>query len=585
MTVGTLRKKMQRVAVRYIIWLPLVFIFVLGCFVSFGRGTPGGRRGRQKLPTVVVCKVNGQKITREEFNTAVGQMAEFMGGDQVTRLRFIKEQALESIIAGDLKNQAARREHVRVSADEVDKRIDELVDQEVEYAKMQARSPARFARMIRREFGDINKLKENLRSKKDRDKVAQEVKLKNLEDKVKGRAQVTEQQYQDSLAKIHAFHILVKPQPVTGKPADRKKAEAEAERAAKEKAERLLSELKGGADFATVAKRESDDLANKAKGGDIGYFRRDEKKWMYGEAFEKAAFALKAGEISEAVKGPDGYHIIKVVDRKIDLPADFNQVTYECEGEKTVPDESAEPAATTGKAKGEPAKLTSPPKTKKVPCKKQWTQLPPATKCPDCGSTKFRKVKDKKEEYLDTFRDAERTKAWNDYTEKLRKQAKIVRLDPELAAMKAQQDGKTSLAIKKCKEALQYVNTGDPYLRADAIYYLLASLYESTRKSEEAIAAYEKVLEYTDLSEVHLALGRLYRETKRDKKALEQFALASENATDTEPYVHDNLAREYEHMGKKDLATKERHLSKAARAARPPGFGGLSATPITIPAR
>lgn len=97
-----------------------------------------------------------------------------------------------------------------------------------------------------------------------------------------------------------ASHILIKP-------ADES---AEADKAAKDKAEELYKQIKGGADFAELARKNSDDPGSARQGGDLGYFGRGV---MVG-AFEDKAFSMKKGEISEPFKSPYGYHIIKMVD-------------------------------------------------------------------------------------------------------------------------------------------------------------------------------------------------------------------------------------------------------------------------------
>ncbi len=73
-------------------------------------------------------------------------------------------------------------------------------------------------------------------------------------------------------------------------------------------AEELLKQLREGADFAALAKANSDDKSNADKGGDLGTFGRG---IMVG-AFEDAAFALQPGQISDVVQTPFGFHIIKV---------------------------------------------------------------------------------------------------------------------------------------------------------------------------------------------------------------------------------------------------------------------------------
>lgn len=73
-------------------------------------------------------------------------------------------------------------------------------------------------------------------------------------------------------------------------------------------AEELLKQLKDGADFAKLAKAHSDDTSNAAAGGDIGTFGRG----VMVREFEDAVFALRPGQLSDVVRTPFGFHIIKV---------------------------------------------------------------------------------------------------------------------------------------------------------------------------------------------------------------------------------------------------------------------------------
>jgi peptidyl-prolyl cis-trans isomerase D len=84
--------------------------------------------------------------------------------------------------------------------------------------------------------------------------------------------------------------------------------------AALETARQIREQLLAGADFAELARKQSADPGSRERGGDLGWFSRGDMT----PAFEKAAFALKPGEISEPVLTPFGYHIIKVTDKEKD---------------------------------------------------------------------------------------------------------------------------------------------------------------------------------------------------------------------------------------------------------------------------
>jgi peptidyl-prolyl cis-trans isomerase D len=78
----------------------------------------------------------------------------------------------------------------------------------------------------------------------------------------------------------------------------------------RKKADETLAKVKGGADFAEVAKQVSEDSSASA-GGDLGTFGRG----VMVPPFETAAFALEPGQISEIVESPFGFHIIKLEEK------------------------------------------------------------------------------------------------------------------------------------------------------------------------------------------------------------------------------------------------------------------------------
>jgi len=108
---------------------------------------------------------------------------------------------------------------------------------------------------------------------------------------------------------VRASHILFK---TAGKD----------EAAVRAAAEKVLQEAKGGADFAELAKKYSEDESNAKLGGDLDYFARGR---MVPE-FEEAAFGAQPGLLPELVKTGYGFHIIKVVDKKAGSIRTFDEV-------------------------------------------------------------------------------------------------------------------------------------------------------------------------------------------------------------------------------------------------------------------
>jgi peptidyl-prolyl cis-trans isomerase C len=105
---------------------------------------------------------------------------------------------------------------------------------------------------------------------------------------------------------VKARHILIR---VKGAPMPAPPGKPElTDEQALAKAQAIRKRIVGGEDFAKVAQAESDDTGSGSQGGNLGEFKRG----MMVPPFEEAAFAAKVNDISEPVKTPFGYHIIKV---------------------------------------------------------------------------------------------------------------------------------------------------------------------------------------------------------------------------------------------------------------------------------
>jgi len=114
-------------------------------------------------------------------------------------------------------------------------------------------------------------------------------------------------------ASVRASHILITVPPDAGAP-QRQEARA--------KAEEVLKKVRAGADFAQLARTESQDPGSASQGGDLGFFGQGQMV----PPFDAAAFGLKPGAISEVVETQFGFHIIKVAERKPEATRPFDAV-------------------------------------------------------------------------------------------------------------------------------------------------------------------------------------------------------------------------------------------------------------------
>jgi parvulin-like peptidyl-prolyl isomerase len=105
----------------------------------------------------------------------------------------------------------------------------------------------------------------------------------------------------------HVRHILL----MTMDPVTRTPLTADQQKAKQKQAADLLKQIRGGADFATLAKQYSEDPGSKDNGGEMPPFPRGQ---MVPE-FEAAAFSLTNNQVSDIVTSTYGYHIIKMIDK------------------------------------------------------------------------------------------------------------------------------------------------------------------------------------------------------------------------------------------------------------------------------
>jgi peptidyl-prolyl cis-trans isomerase D len=113
--------------------------------------------------------------------------------------------------------------------------------------------------------------------------------------------------------KFHIRQILIKVLPSASK------AQAEA---ALKKIKGIRAKIKAEGDFATLAKKESQDETSAAKGGDLGFFN----KHSLAPQIEKVAEQLQPGQVSQPIRTAQGYHLIFLVEKKPEVQLEFSAV-------------------------------------------------------------------------------------------------------------------------------------------------------------------------------------------------------------------------------------------------------------------
>lgn len=286
----------------------LIFAALVGSgFVpACGGAADGGAGGSEGAGAAgeaakAVARVNEVDITEKMVEQAIGLFqaqsppgtAEPSPGQQIA----LRREVIEALINQELFVQNARQEGIVASSEEVERRMQTL---EGRYGSAEAMQKAlqeagldaeRIRRLLERNLQIDAFLQKHVRS---------QIQVTDAEIEAYFRAHPEEMNRPEG---VRASHILVL--------AEEGKASPEERQGARKKAEGLRARVRKGEDFAALARENSDD-GSASRGGDLGYFPRGQMT----PNFERAAFALKAGQMSGVVETPFGYHIIKVTDRR-----------------------------------------------------------------------------------------------------------------------------------------------------------------------------------------------------------------------------------------------------------------------------
>jgi peptidyl-prolyl cis-trans isomerase C len=313
------------------LWVFIVIFFV-GTYYMYGGGGDGGGGPQQAGPrtvTPVVARVDGHEITRHEYEARLA-WAQSGRSAPLTEQRQLKTGLLDAIIDNYLLLSAAHAEGIRVSNDEIEAKKNEMIEEiiEVRYADRRILREA-----LERENMSLDEFKQRrLRDQlPDEETIRTNLLYEKLEEHVERNVQVTDEDLRASFAEVNARHILIDPQRIMMEAQEEAAGEDGAEAAESEtpmtfeqaelQARELMTEitqrLDDGEDFATLAEEYS-HCPSASDGGDLGWFGPGQMV----PAFEEVAFRLQPGELSDIVETDFGLHVIKVEDRREDVPDD-----------------------------------------------------------------------------------------------------------------------------------------------------------------------------------------------------------------------------------------------------------------------
>lgn len=195
------------------------------------------------------------------------------------------------------KNEKVKLDYALIKPEDLEAKITPT-DAEIKaaYEKNKSKYQVPERRSVRYALLDVNQLRQTLQ-------ISDDVLKKQYQDNIQQYGVANQVHIQDILFKTYG------------------KTDAEVEEV-KKRAEDLLKQAKKGAKFDEMAKKYSEDTSSKDKGGDLGWIRQGQTV----PEFEKTAFSLSPGQISDLVKTSTGFFIIKVTEKQTAHTKPFEEV-------------------------------------------------------------------------------------------------------------------------------------------------------------------------------------------------------------------------------------------------------------------
>jgi len=283
--------------------LSTLMLFVSMPVVAQERPAPASQ-----LTDGIVAIVGSHPVLWSEVLEAIGQERSRgvqLPQDSAGAVNFAKN-ILTQIIDEQILLQRASGDTSIVVADAD---VKETVDRQVQQIRSQFPSDQEFLRQLRTAgFGTQDEYRKWMTEQARKSEMQRRLVQKYQQDGKMVRVAVSDQDVNEAYERAKATFPKRPPAVTFRQLVIATQASQQALDRARAKADSLLAEIRRGADFEQVARRESQDSASREQGGDLGWNRRNELV----PEFEQMMFALQPGQISPIVFTPYGFHIIRV---------------------------------------------------------------------------------------------------------------------------------------------------------------------------------------------------------------------------------------------------------------------------------
>ncbi len=275
----------------------------LACSVTAHAADLQKKPGPQKQVTPIdqiVAVVNDDVITRHELDDRLGIVVRQLQkqGTPLPPLEALEKQMLERMITDMLQTQFAKETGVRVDDTQLDKTLQRIA-QENKFPSL-----AEFRAKLEQDGVDFKKFREEIRS----EIIATRLREREVDSKLMisdseiENYLTTQARQPDKGEEYQLAHILVLVP---------EQASADKIQASHQRAEQALEQLRGGAEFAQIAAGFS-DAKDALQGGNLGWRPADRVPALFLDALQK----MHHGEISPILRSPNGFHILKLVERR-----------------------------------------------------------------------------------------------------------------------------------------------------------------------------------------------------------------------------------------------------------------------------